>query len=77
MSNMTPNTFGLRLVICGALLTGLGACGGGGGAGTMEDIVASFGTVFQQAFNQGLNDTPVDVANSGLQVQLMQDPVEL
>ena len=63
-----------RYLAVGALLAGLAACGGGGGA--LQGI-ASLGAAFNQAFAQGPNDAPVDVANAGLQLQLTQDPFQL
>ncbi|MFL4470157.1 hypothetical protein ACERZ8_09840 [Tateyamaria armeniaca] len=39
--------------------------------------VGALGSVFQQAFAQGPNDTPIDVANADLVLQLTQDPFEL
>jgi hypothetical protein len=51
----------------------LAACGGGGADRGIETL----GPVFQQAFAQGPNDTPLDITNAGLQVQLTQDPFAL
>lgn len=63
----------MYLLACGAALLGLAACGGGGGgagAGVLGDV-------FQRAFAQGPNDTPLDITNANLMVQLTQDPFEL
>ncbi len=62
------------LGLCIALLAGLAACSGSGGAG---QGIASLGAAFQRAFNQDANADPIDVANAGLTVQLQQDPFAL
>lgn len=64
----------LRLAAVGAGLALIAACGGGGATvGGIETL----GATFQQAFAQGANDTPIDVANADLVLQLTQDPFDL
>ncbi|WP_299044371.1 hypothetical protein [uncultured Tateyamaria sp.] len=63
----------LRLAALVIGLTTIAACGGGGGGAGM----AALGSVFQQAFAQGPNDTPLDISNANLIVDLSQDPFEL
>ncbi len=62
-----------RLAVVGTGLTIMAACGGGGD----KVGIATLGPVFQQAFAQGLNDTPIDISNANLAVDLTQDPFEL
>ncbi len=65
---------GIRLGLCALLLVVLAACGGGKKAiGGIQRL----GATFQQAFNQGPNDAPIDISNAGLSVDLTQDPFEL
>ncbi len=63
-----------RFYVLALILVGLAACGGGrkpvAGVGVL-------GNTFQQAFNQGPNDTPIDVSNADLVLLLTQDPFEL
>ncbi|WP_299613329.1 hypothetical protein [uncultured Tateyamaria sp.] len=65
----------VRLALTGAGLALIAACGGGGGGGA--DAIGALGSTFQQAFAQGPNDTPIDVSNADLVLQLTQDPFEL
>lgn len=58
------------IVACGLAI--LAACGGNTKRG-----IETLGAVFQQAFNQGPNDAPLDISNAGLQVQLTEDPFSL
>ena len=53
----------------------LAACGGGNGRA--EAGIDSLGALFSQAFNQGANDTPLDITNANLQVRLAGEPFEL
>ncbi|WP_299689823.1 hypothetical protein [uncultured Tateyamaria sp.] len=69
---MTPKH--LRLVLVGAGLAFVAACGGGGSS---VSGIATLGSTFQQAFAQGPNDAAIDVANADLVLQLTQDPFEL
>ncbi|MEL6883884.1 MAG: hypothetical protein AAFY39_02825 [Pseudomonadota bacterium] len=64
----------VRLGLVGAGVALVAACGGGGSPAAG---IASLGATFQQAFAQGPNDVPIDVANAGLVVQLTQDPFDL
>ena len=68
---MTPHY--LRLALVGAGLILLTACGGGSPLRGIETL----GATFVAAFGQGPNDTPLDVANADLVLQLAQDPFEL
>ncbi len=62
-----------RLAVVATGLAIVAACGS---SGSVESI-GSLGAVFQQAFAQGPNDTPIDVSNADLALQLTQDPFEL
>ncbi len=57
-----------------AALAILAACGNGGGAGKG---IQSLGSVFQKAFAQGPNDTPLDITNANLKLRLKKEPFEL
>ncbi len=59
-------------IALGLGLVFLAACGGGAQRG-----IETLGAVFQQAFNQGPNDAPLDISNAGLQVQFNEDPFAL
>ncbi|MEM1298122.1 MAG: hypothetical protein AAGH68_02500 [Pseudomonadota bacterium] len=71
---MTTKQLGLAGAF--ALLTLVAACGGGGGNGGGGGG-APFGAVFQNAFDQGPNDDPVDVTNAGLSVDPTAEPTVL
>ncbi|WP_147114741.1 hypothetical protein [Tateyamaria sp. syn59] len=66
----------LRLVFGGLGLAILAACGGGNARGIGENI-GRLGATFQQAFAQGPNDVPIDIANADLVLSLTEDPFEL
>ena len=66
----------LRLALGGLGLAVLAACGGGN-AGGIGDNIGRMGTTFQQAFAQGPNDAPIDIANADLVLSLTDDPFEL
>lgn len=70
------NQANLRLAVGGLCLTVLAACGGGNAGGIGENI-GRLGATFQQAFAQGPNDAPVDIANADLVLSLTEDPFEL
>lgn len=63
-----------RLGLLAAVLAVLAACGGGGGEGLG---LQTLGQTFQQAFGQGPNDTPIDVTNADLTLNLTAEPFEL
>ncbi|MEM8654282.1 MAG: hypothetical protein AAGF36_06015 [Pseudomonadota bacterium] len=68
------NRLNLRLALGGLGLAVLAACGGGGG---VAENIGRLGTTFQQAFAQGPNDAPIDIANADLVLSLTEDPFEL
>ncbi|MEL7132228.1 MAG: hypothetical protein AAGK77_07440 [Pseudomonadota bacterium] len=66
----------IRFALGGVALAVLAACGGGNAGGIGENI-GRLGATFQQAFAQGPNDAPVDIANADLVLSLTEDPFEL
>ena len=64
----------IKLAVLVASLAALSACGGDD---AVEPGIETLGTTFQQAFSQGPNDTPIDVTNADLALNLRADPFEL
>ena len=72
MRNLNPlSGRAAGLLLAGMLV--LAACGSDG----VGNGIASLGAVFNSAFNQEANDTPLGVRNANLEVDVTDEPFEL